>query len=78
MTVTQKKIRCFLSADGESFTIKGGSWRDTLPIGKLDSQIAFYEKLRGRKGGAYAAHYAPTVEALRKLKGRIAENGGQA
>lgn len=78
MTGPKKKIRCFLSADGESFTIKVGSWRDTLPIGRLDSQIAFYEKLRDRKAGAYAEHYAPTVEALRKLKGRIAENGGQA
>lgn len=76
MSGSKKNTKCLLSADGESFTIRRGSWRDTLPISRIRSQIAFYERLRDRNGGDYAAHYAPTVDALHKLKDRIAESEG--
>ncbi len=49
-----------------------------MPIGRLDGQIKFYAGLRDRKSGQYAENYAPTVEALEKLKQRIAEKGSQA
>lgn len=78
VTGPKKRTRCFLSADGESFTIRMEKWSDTLPIDRLDDQIKFYTGLRDRKSGQYAATYAPTVEALKKLKQRIAEKGSQA
>lgn len=78
MTDLKKRTRCFLSADGESFTIRMTRWSDTLPIDRLDAQIKFYTGLRDRKSGQYAETYAPTVEALEKLKRRIAQSEGQA
>ena len=69
-----KKTKCFLSADGLSFTIKMNEWSDLRPIASLGEQIAFYEGLRDRKDGQFAKHYVRTVDALKSLKERIAEN----
>lgn len=74
MTAPKKRTRCFLSADGESFTIRMGRWSDTMPIDRLDGQIKLYAGLRDRKSGQYAENYAPTVEALKSLKARIGKS----
>jgi hypothetical protein len=44
------------------------SWQGVFPITDLPATIAFYARLRDRKGGAYARHYAPTVEALERCR----------
>lgn len=75
--VIKKKFRCFLLADGKSFTMKIQHWSDTLPVKDLDDQIKFYTAMRDRKDGKYSKDYAPTVEALQKLKRRIAERNAK-
>ena len=68
----KKKPRCFLAADGKTFTMASGDWSDSYPIDRAPRLIKFYESLRDRKGGVYAANYQPKVDALRKLQRRIA------
>lgn len=63
-----------LSPDGRSFTIggDGSGWTGTYPVADLPAKLRFYRGLRDRKGGAYAAFYAPTVAALEALARQVA------
>lgn len=74
MKAPLKKIRTALSADGESIIIRGRFWRSTIPVATLAQEIAFYERLADRKGGKYRAHYAPTIDALKKIQNRIGKS----
>lgn len=73
-----------LHPDGAHFTMRRRLWSATMPIDRLDAQIALYEGLRDRKQvpadpkrnrpaqqGPYHHLYAGHVEALRKLKAQI-------
>lgn len=64
-------MRAFLSPDGRTFTLETGPehivWRGVYPIEDLRRWLTFYRGLRDRKGGAYAACYAPTIAALESL-----------
>lgn len=56
-----------VTADGQHIHLRGRRWSETFPATDLPTRIGFYEKLRDRKNGAYAQHYAPTVDALRRV-----------
>ena len=70
---TKKKPKAVLSADRASFTMVIDSWRSILPIGKLDDQIAFYDRLASKREAMRAsdAGYRQMADALRKLKKRL-------
>lgn len=71
MTVPKKKSRCLLKADGRTVVFKTGVWSEIFDISDLKAKIAFYEKLRDRRDGAYSKHYTAPVEALKGLERRI-------
>lgn len=56
-----------LSDDGASFTLLLSLWSECVPVSALSQRLRFYRSLRDRRGGAYAAFYAPTVRALEDL-----------
>ena len=68
----KKNPKCFLAADSKTFRMVSGDWSDSYPVDRVPSLIKFYERLRDRNDGAYAANYQPTIDALRKLQRRIA------
>lgn len=59
------------SADGAHFTLSLGAWSGTYRTDDLPAQLQFYRRLRDRKNGVYAKHYAPTVRALEEFARRI-------
>jgi hypothetical protein len=59
-----------LSSDGQSFRLSAGAWSGTYRISQLGDQIAFYRRMRDRKGGANARFYESTVRALEKIQVR--------
>lgn len=61
-------ISATITADFAHVALRGRQWSETFPIDRLPAKIAFYEGLRDRKGGAYAEHYAPTVDELRRAQ----------
>ena len=61
-------LKAAVSPNGQSITIRGRTWSETIPVSQLPDRIRFYEGLRDRKGGAYAETYAPTVTALKKAQ----------
>lgn len=65
-----------LSDDGSHVTLKGRSWGETFPVSDLPRKLRLYEGLRDRKGGRYAAHYAPTVAALRRVSVEVGDCDG--
>lgn len=74
-----RRVRAAPAADGKSFRLRvsgsqsSGFWEGVFPIEKLDDWIATYEGLRDRKGGKYRDIHQPVVEALQKLKRRLAQ-----
>lgn len=57
-----------ITADFNHIALRGLYWSETFPADRLPEKIAFYEGLRDRKGGAHAAHYAPTVDQLKRVQ----------
>ena len=54
-----------LSPDRSTVTHSRGAWSNTFPASELPAQLAFYEQLQARRGGAYADSYESDVIALR-------------
>lgn len=65
-----------LSEDGSTVLLSRGGWAGSFPLSRLPSQIAFYRRLRDRKGGKYAAFYQPTLAALEALAEDITRHSG--
>ena len=60
-----------LSADGSNVIHDSDNWQGRFPVTDLPRWIAFYKRLRDRKGGRYRASYVDEVAALEALKRRL-------
>lgn len=60
-----------LSEDGRTVLLALTNWQGTFPVENLPAQLAFYRRMRDRKGGRYAAFYQPTLDALEALAREI-------
>ena len=60
-----------LSRNGETVVIRKGNWRARIPVEDLNRWLAFYRRLRDRRGGAYAKHYQLDIDALEKVRREI-------
>lgn len=67
----------WLSEDGRTVHMRRGGWSGSFPVDDLENWLAFYRDLRDRKGGKFAAFYAPAVEALERVRGRVLRKTGQ-
>lgn len=64
-----------LSEDRLTFEIVGKSWRSSMPVARLPGTIRFYQKLRDRAGGRYAALYAETCHGLDRVQRELKDEG---
>ncbi|NDR57146.1 hypothetical protein FPS10_12035 [Pseudoruegeria sp. M32A2M] len=60
-----------MSADGSTVIHESDNWQGRFPVADLPRWIAFYRRLRDRKGGKYRASYADDVAALEALGRRL-------
>ncbi|SFC45536.1 hypothetical protein [Tropicimonas isoalkanivorans] len=60
-----------LSADGSTVIHESDNWQGRFPVTDLPRWIAFYKRLRDRKGGRYRASYADDVAALEAIRRRL-------
>lgn len=56
-----------LSADGSTVIHESDNWQGRFPVADLPRWIAFYQRLRDRKGGKYRGSYADDVAALEAI-----------
>ena len=61
-------LTAIVAADGQHINLRGRHWSETFHASALPDKIAFYERLRDRRGGAFAKHYEPTVKALQRAQ----------
>lgn len=64
-----------LSPDGLEVRLVLGKWSGAFPVDALDRWIAFYRRLRDRRGGRYAALYAGDVKVLEALRAELQGRG---
>jgi hypothetical protein len=57
----------WLSEDGRTVHMRPGGWEGAFPVDALEGWLALYRDLRDRKGGKFAAFYAPAVVALERI-----------
>lgn len=67
-----------LSDDGRCVHLGRSLWTGSFPVEELGEWLRFYRGLRDRKGGKYAASYAPMVEALERVRDRLRMAGVNA
>lgn len=65
----------WLSEDGRTVHMRRGGWKGSFPVEALEDWLAFYRQLRDRKGGKFAAFYAPAVEALERIESELRSGG---
>lgn len=64
-----------LSPDGQEVRLVVGRWSGAFPVEALDRWIAFYRRLRDRRGERYAACYAEDVAVLEGLRADLQGRG---
>lgn len=60
-----------LSRNGETVLMRKGNWQARIHVQNLDRWLAFYRRLRDRRGGVYANHYQPDIDALEQVRREI-------
>lgn len=51
--------------------LRKGVWSEVISPAQLPDRLAFYKRLRDRKGGRYAAKYKPTIKALEAILSEV-------